>query len=99
MLSAVVFIHRTNRIHRDIKSANVLVDSDGNVKLTDFGLAAQLTTEFTQRSTVLGTADFMVDNERTSNTIFRLICFCRHRKSSSVSSTASKWTCGRWACL
>jgi hypothetical protein len=59
VLSAIVYIHRTNRIHRDIKSANVLVASDGNVKLTDFGLAAQLTTEFQQRSTVLGTADFM----------------------------------------
>jgi serine/threonine protein kinase len=44
----------TNRIHRDIKSANVLVAGDGNCKLTDFGLAAQLTTEFQERSTVLG---------------------------------------------
>ena len=47
----------TARAHTE--SANILLTSDGHVKLTDFGLAAQLTTEFRERTTVLGTADFM----------------------------------------
>lgn len=36
---AIKFCHDKAIIHRDIKLANVLVDSDGNVKLSDFGLS------------------------------------------------------------
>src|SRR5690606_9048487 len=35
--------HRRELVHRDIKPANILVDRQGNVKLTDFGLAEHLT--------------------------------------------------------
>lgn len=59
VLDALVYIHHTNRIHRDVKSANVLLSVTGEVKLTDFGLAAQLTEEMQYRKTMLGTADFM----------------------------------------
>jgi p21-activated kinase 1 len=59
VLDALVYIHHTNRIHRDVKSANVLLSVAGEVKLTDFGLAAQLTEEMQYRKTMLGTADFM----------------------------------------
>ena len=59
VVDALVYIHHTNRIHRDVKSANVLLSVAGEVKLTDFGLAAQLTEEHQFRKTMLGTADFM----------------------------------------
>lgn len=39
LLSAVSYAHQQFIIHRDIKSANVLVRSDGVVKLLDFGIA------------------------------------------------------------
>ena len=32
-------IHKSNILHRDMKSANVLITSDGVLKLADFGLA------------------------------------------------------------
>ena len=38
-------LHQRHVIHRDIMSDNILADAQGNVKLADFGYAAQLTTE------------------------------------------------------
>ncbi|KAF7456437.1 Tyrosine kinase-like (TKL) protein [Cryptosporidium felis] len=37
LCDAVYFIHRNNMIHRDIKTANIILDSFNNVKLCDFG--------------------------------------------------------------
>ena len=42
VLAGLAFLHRQERIHRDLKSNNVLINLDGDVKLGDFGHAAQL---------------------------------------------------------
>ena len=41
-LCAMAFLHLSNVIHRDVKPANILISSDCNVKLCDFGLSRTL---------------------------------------------------------
>ncbi|CAG9316555.1 unnamed protein product [Blepharisma stoltei] len=59
VIRGLAFLHHQHRIHRDIKSDNVLISLDGKVKLGDFGYAAQLTTDQDKRHTVVGTPSWM----------------------------------------
>ena len=46
-------------LHRDVKSANLLLRSDGGLKLADFGIAATLGGASSHRNTTIGTPHFM----------------------------------------
>eukprot|EP00178_Gracilaria_changii_P019909 TRINITY_DN5778_c0_g1_i1.p1 TRINITY_DN5778_c0_g1~~TRINITY_DN5778_c0_g1_i1.p1 ORF type:complete len:450 (+),score=50.58 TRINITY_DN5778_c0_g1_i1:145-1494(+) len=52
-------MHSRHCMHRDIKSDNVLVSSNGEVKLGDFEYSAELTAKSPKRRTVVGTAWWM----------------------------------------
>lgn len=60
VLNALKFVHSLNRVHRDIKSDNLLLTTNGDVKLADFGYAAQLTAQLNKRNSVVGTRNHFV---------------------------------------
>uniref|UniRef100_A0A183SZ49 Protein kinase domain-containing protein n=1 Tax=Schistocephalus solidus TaxID=70667 RepID=A0A183SZ49_SCHSO len=58
-LRGVKHMHSLNRIHRDIKGANILLTDAGCVKIADFGVAAKLSSSMVRRCTVIGTPYWM----------------------------------------
>ncbi|KAJ1927879.1 hypothetical protein IWQ60_002570 [Tieghemiomyces parasiticus] len=59
VLNGLDYLHSNLRVHRDIRSDNLLINDRGHIKITDFGMAVQLTPEAPTQVAVIGTPYWM----------------------------------------
>jgi serine/threonine protein kinase len=79
MCSAIAEAHSRGIIHRDIKPQNVIVKSDGSIKILDFGIAtAKGAMQLTQANNVMGSVHYLAPELAKGRTVFtavRYLCF------------------------
>ena len=59
LISALTNLHDDRKLHRDVKAGNILVSTNGAVKLADFGATGQLSDSINKRKTRVGTPFWM----------------------------------------
>ena len=59
ILKGLLFLHENKKIHRDVKSENILLTHEGIAKLADFGVSTQLMHSFSKKITKIGTPFYM----------------------------------------
>ena len=65
---ALAYAHRCGIIHRDIKPANLMMDADGEIHVTDFGLATALTNITSDKEAQNGTLRYMAPERLVEGT-------------------------------
>ncbi len=71
LCEALDFAHRQKVVHRDIKPSNLMLDTRGNLKLADFGIAASMVDSASRSSTagmIMGTRMFMSPQQTRGET-------------------------------
>ena len=71
LLDALDFAHEAGVIHRDVKPANIMLDAQRRVKLTDFGVARVQDSDRSAAGTMVGTPAFMSPEQISGGKIDR----------------------------
>uniref|UniRef100_A0A3P9N8C9 non-specific serine/threonine protein kinase n=1 Tax=Poecilia reticulata TaxID=8081 RepID=A0A3P9N8C9_POERE len=83
-LSGLQHLHNNRIIHRDVKGNNILLTTEGGVKLVDFGVSAQLTSARLRRNTSVGTPFWMAPE----------VIACEQQYDSSYDARCDVWSLG-----
>ncbi len=59
IILAIEFLHKHNMLYRDLKPENIMVDANGHIKLTDFGLSKMFTKSKEKAFTICGTPQYL----------------------------------------
>ena len=49
------YLHKSHMVHRDIKGGNILLNDEGEIKLADLGVSAQMASTLAKRKSFIGT--------------------------------------------
>jgi eukaryotic-like serine/threonine-protein kinase len=63
LLDALGHAHAAGVVHRDMKPSNIMINKDGDIKISDFGIAHTEASELTQHGDVLGTPYYMAPEQ------------------------------------
>ncbi|XP_038611640.1 myosin-IIIa isoform X2 [Tachyglossus aculeatus] len=77
-------LHNNKTIHRDVKGNNILLTTDGGVKLVDFGVSAQLTSTQLHRNTSVGTPFWMAPE----------VIACEQQLDTNYDARCDAWSLG-----
>ncbi|XP_019363818.1 PREDICTED: myosin-IIIa isoform X1 [Gavialis gangeticus] len=83
-LMGLQHLHENKTIHRDIKGNNILLTTEGGVKLVDFGVSAQLTSTRLRLNTSVGTPFWMAPE----------VIACEQQLDSSYDARCDAWSLG-----
>ena len=67
--SGLAAAHRMGLVHRDVKPSNIMVTTDGIVKVLDFGIARMNDSKVTQVGTLLGSLNYMAPEQVTGGAV------------------------------
>nr|XP_019604661.1 PREDICTED: myosin-IIIa [Rhinolophus sinicus] len=83
-LMGLQHLHNNKTIHRDIKGNNILLTTEGGVKLVDFGVSAQLTSTWHRRNTSVGTPFWMAPE----------VIACEQQLDTTYDARCDTWSLG-----